>query len=342
MKRVSLFIAIVMLVSMVLVPIQPARADAYTVGGAYIPLGENGDLDWSVLQATNIPPQYDISALSPATKKFVNWLRAFPAVEFSQTFMHKSLYRADWVDGQNVGKVYGAYVWWDSFGVVHIRILMIDPPPVLNNCRTFQPDMFFVNRDNTVPDYDPCYLPWYRRWQTRPELDLWYQIQQSPLMRVLWTDSLREVELDNPEVQAALKRMDLEADGMPPFSSNYPVDMSNLDYMVQVYSEQMDYAVRDFPGSQVPSTVQVFDAQTYGEVEQASGPEQFIEVELSDLDILVLEEQPNVRLWILMIVLFMAAAGMFAVMVHNARRSRPVDFTDIEDGIDKMRRQRTK
>lgn len=333
---VKYLISVLVLLAMLL-STAPVMANAQPVDnsdGVFVPMVD-GELSW---ESANIPAQYDISAIRPATVKFVNWLKTFPAVEFSQTFAHKSSYRADWFDGQSVGKVYGAYVWWDQFGVVHVRILMIDPPPVLNNCRTFQPDMFFVNRDGSVPEYDECYLGWYRRWQTRPELDLWYQIQQSKLMRILWEDSLREVNLSDPAVIAALQKMDLEADGMPPYASRYPVDTAELDSLVAQYSQDMTELVQvQYSGT--PESINIFDVSQHGELSSVTSQDQLTTVSLDELNMLD-GYMPNVSLWIALVAVFFFAVFFSLFMVFLNRRRN--NFDDVRDGIDNMRRERVR
>ena len=81
----------------------------------FIPVGEDGELDWSVMDNAPVPPELDITSLRPATQHYVNLLKQFPSIQFSTTFAHKSNYRFDWAK-QSVGRVYGAYI----LSLIHI------------------------------------------------------------------------------------------------------------------------------------------------------------------------------------------------------------------------------
>ena len=193
-----------------------------------------------------VPPEFDISALRPASVRFVKWLTLFKNVQFTVSYQHKSLYRADWVP-MSAGKVRGAYMFIDTWGTSHIRILLMDPPLVLNNYRGFQPDMFFVDAGGLVPQYDPEFKPLYYRWLSRPELDLAQLIESDELYQRIWLDSLKVLRNADgtfpEEVVEAFGKMGLEKDGFPPHVIPPQDTMEGIARMNELSASYLDKSI---------------------------------------------------------------------------------------------------
>lgn len=131
--------------------------------------------------AQTLPPkQFHPRELKPVSQVFINGLSDLGNIQVFATYQCGGLHRADWdvTKGGIWVKLTGrAFVFYGSDGLLHIHAFVNDPPsaihgftPGIRYARI--PDYSLQNVDSTIPVEVFQYRQWYRRWQTRPCVDV--------------------------------------------------------------------------------------------------------------------------------------------------------------------------
>lgn len=131
----------------------------------------------------------DVTRLKPALDLFFKILKNSGNIMVVATFACGGRHKADWIAAWV--KVIGFFIWTDGVGLVHIHGLTADPPMGLNLYGiTETPGITAgtadIDVDGNIPLESPGYRPLYRRWLSRPCVDLGDMLLNNPKLARLW------------------------------------------------------------------------------------------------------------------------------------------------------------
>lgn len=167
--------------------------------------------------------KYPFSALKPVSGVYIQGLSDLGNIRVNATFKCGGLHRADWNQGGAWVKLTTkAFAFYASDGLLHIHVITYDPPASLNGARPGNryrdlPDYALHDVDGNVPLESVQYRAWYRRWQTRPCVDITESLLSNPKYAKAWSWLVKRNQSE--AVRWLLEEMGLEADtGLLPYS----------------------------------------------------------------------------------------------------------------------------
>ncbi len=173
-------------------------------------------------QEKRFPPR----DLKPVSQVFINGLADLGNIQVTTTFQCGTTYRADWdlAKGAAWVKLTGTgFAFYDNRGQLRVHAFTADPPSALHGFTpgiryARIPDYSLQNTDSTIPVEVFQYRLWYRRWQTRPCVDITDSLLPHGKYAKAWSWLVQRNQTE--AVRYLLGEMGLDpTTGLPPYAS---------------------------------------------------------------------------------------------------------------------------
>lgn len=187
-------------------------------------------------QASKLPPmEYPPRMLKPVSETFINGLSDFGNIQVVKTFQCGTMYQADW--NLDKGAIWvkltgAAFAFHGNDGRLHIHAFTADPPSAIHGMTpgiryANLPDYSLQNSDGTIPVEVWQYRHLYRRWQTRPCIDITESLLPHRKYSKGWQYLVERNQ--TAAVRYLLGEMGLDPDTGLPYQEATPLAYSNFE-----------------------------------------------------------------------------------------------------------------